>query len=82
MRVFAFLVPSILLMGAAETAQAQDTRDKTGIIVQGGKTQTPAKRGIIVQGGKTERGIIIVGGKKRGIIVQGGKTKKKKPTGT
>ena len=94
MRVFAFLViPSILLMcPAGGSAQAQETRDKKGIIVQGGKTAKQgiivqggrSKRGIIVQGGKTDRGIIVQGGKtSRGIIVQGGKTKKKKkPTDT
>jgi hypothetical protein len=97
MRVFAFLViPSIVLMcPAGGSAQAQETRDKKGIIVQGGKTQTPANRGIIVQGGSSKRGIIVQGGKtNRGIIVQGGKTnhgiivqggrtkKKKKPADT
>jgi len=55
MRVFAFLIPSILLMYATETAQAQDTRDKKGIIVQGGIVGGKSKRGIIVQGGKTKK---------------------------
>ena len=40
MRVFAFLIPSIVLMcPAGGPAEAQETRDKKGIIVQGGENR-------------------------------------------